>query len=241
MWLGTQNGFKSIADLQVLHEILAKIEMNPDVGQIDQGNQRYAGRYIFARLDIALIDLRGNGGIDNELIDDRLNALDIGIGLFDAGSGNGPLLFGVAIDRLLVGRFGLIDGAFAFVQRISRLVEACLRRVALLGQCMSAIKGLLRQHQPRLRTLHFRFSGSNGLHPRSDKHVGELRIGNSHRRSHLVELGNSFRIVDSYEHRVRSNVLPTFDRDFFDPPVNTRGNIEACCIGLALYEQWFRP
>src|ERR1700722_16862848 len=123
---------KSIADLQVLHEILAKIEMNPDVGQIDQGNQRYAGRYIFARLDIALIDLRGNGGIDNELIDDRLNALDIGIGLFDAGSGNGPLLFGVATDRLLVGRFGLIDGAFAFVQRISRLVEAGLRRVALL-------------------------------------------------------------------------------------------------------------
>src|SRR5712672_1771440 len=94
---------KSIADLQALDEILAKIEMNPDVGQIDQGNQLYARRYICARLHVALVDLRGDGGIDHELIDDRLNALDIGIGLFDAGPGNGSLLFCVAIDGLFVG------------------------------------------------------------------------------------------------------------------------------------------
>src|ERR1700722_3138816 len=94
---------ESVADLQVLDEVLAKIEVDPDVGQIDQGNQRHARRYIFARLYIALIDLRGEGGIDHELIDDRLNALDIGIGLFDVGLGDSPLLFGVAIDGLLVG------------------------------------------------------------------------------------------------------------------------------------------
>src|SRR6202035_6035953 len=94
---------KSIADLQVLDEILAKVEVDPDVGQIDQGYERHTRRYIFARLHIALIDLRGDGGIDHELIDDRLNALDIGIGLFDVGPGNGPLFFGVAVDGLVVG------------------------------------------------------------------------------------------------------------------------------------------
>ena len=52
---------ESIADLQSLDEILAKIEVDPDVGQIDQGNERYARRYVLARLDIALIDLRGYG------------------------------------------------------------------------------------------------------------------------------------------------------------------------------------
>jgi hypothetical protein len=82
---GRNADIESIADLQALDEILAKIEVDPDVGQIDQGNERHARRYIFARLDIALIDLRGYGSIDLELIDDRLNALDIGIGLFDVG------------------------------------------------------------------------------------------------------------------------------------------------------------
>src|SRR5207244_9428208 len=93
---------KSITDLQSLDEILAKIEMNPDVGQIDQGNERNARRYILARLHIALIDLRSYGSIDLELIDDRLNALDIGICLFDAGPGNSSLFFCVAVDSLLV-------------------------------------------------------------------------------------------------------------------------------------------
>src|SRR5262249_25467744 len=97
-----------VADLQALDEILAKIEVDPDVVQIDQGHERHARRYIFARLDIALVDLRSDGSIDHELIDDRLNALDIGIGLFDTGLGDRPLLFRVAIDGLLIGRFGLI-------------------------------------------------------------------------------------------------------------------------------------
>ena len=51
---------------RVLDEILAQIEVDPDVVEIDQGNERHARRDIFARLDIALIDLRGDGGIDHE-------------------------------------------------------------------------------------------------------------------------------------------------------------------------------
>jgi hypothetical protein len=33
---------------------------------------------------------------------------------------------------------------------------------------------------------------------------------------------------------------PTFDRDRLDPPIDTRGYIEAWCIDLTLYEKWFR-
>ncbi len=94
---------KSIADFQALHQILAKIEVDPDIGQIDQGDEWHARRNIFARLHIALIDLRGNGSIDNQLIDDGLHALDIGIGLFDIGLGNRPFFPCVAIDSLIVG------------------------------------------------------------------------------------------------------------------------------------------
>src|SRR6202035_1884532 len=80
---GRNTDVETVADLQSLDEILAKIEMNTDVGQIDQGDERHARRHVLARLHIALIDLRSYGSIDLELIDDRLNALDIGIGLFD--------------------------------------------------------------------------------------------------------------------------------------------------------------
>jgi len=94
---------ESIPDLQALHQILAKIEVNPDIGQIDQSNERHARRYIFARLDVALVDLRSDRGIDRELIDGRLNALDIRVALFDIGPGNGPLLLCITVDSLIVG------------------------------------------------------------------------------------------------------------------------------------------
>ena len=74
-----------IADFQRLHQILAKIEVDPDVGQIDQGDEGYTRRHIFARLYIALVHLRSDGRIDGELIYDRLNTLDIRICLFDVG------------------------------------------------------------------------------------------------------------------------------------------------------------
>jgi hypothetical protein len=61
-----------------------------DIGQIDPRYERHARRHIFARLDIALLDLRGDGSIDHQLIDDGLNALDIGIGLFDIGLADRP-------------------------------------------------------------------------------------------------------------------------------------------------------
>jgi hypothetical protein len=45
----------------------------------------------------------------------------------------------IAVDRLLIGRFGLIRPALAFVQGVGRLVEARLRRIAMLGQLADPI------------------------------------------------------------------------------------------------------
>ncbi len=59
-------------------------------------------------------------------------------------------------------------------------------------------------------------------------------------RTHLFVFGQSFGIIDLYEHRSRRNVLAAFGRDFLDPSVDTRGYIEACCIDLTLYEKRFR-
>ena len=146
-----------------------------------------------------------------------------------------------AIDTTLKGQIANEkDGVFAFMQRICHLVEAGLRRISLLGQCVSSLEGLLRQYQRRLRALHFCFPCGDGFHPCSDEYVGKLCLGNSHRRSHLFELGDSLRIVDAYEHSLRGNVLAALDGYFLDPSVDTRGYIEPCCIDLALYEQWFR-
>ena len=211
--------------------------MDPDVGQIDQGDERHARRHIFAGLDIALIDLRGDRRVDDQLIDDRLNALDIGIGLFDIGLGDRPFFPGVAVDGLFVGRFGLIDGALGFVQRVGHLVEARLRRVALRGQGVGAVEAFLRQHQGRLRALKLRLPRGDDLRPGPDQDVGKLGIGNGHCRFHLFELGDRLRIIDADEHSLCRNILAALDGDFLDPSVDARGDVEPRRIDLALHKQ----
>ena len=49
---------EAVADLQRLDQVLAQVEVDPQVAEIDQGHQRHAGRHVFARLHVALVDLR---------------------------------------------------------------------------------------------------------------------------------------------------------------------------------------
>jgi hypothetical protein len=59
---------------------------------------------------------------------------DVGQRLLHGGCGDLVFLFGVAVDRLLIGRFGLIHGALTFMERIGRLVEPRNRCVAVFGE-----------------------------------------------------------------------------------------------------------
>src|SRR5262249_59168709 len=89
---------EAVADFQRLDQVLAQIEVNPQVAKIDQGDQRHAGRHVFARLDITLVDLRGNRSVDRHLIDDGFNGFDIGYCLADIGFGDLTLLARLALD-----------------------------------------------------------------------------------------------------------------------------------------------
>ena len=126
------------------------------------------------------------------------------------------------------------------MERVGCLIEAGLRRVALLGQRVSAVIGLLRQHQSCLRPLKLRLPRGNGFHPRSDEYVGKLGLRNGFCRSHLLAFGKGFGIVDPYELGPRRYVLTPFNGYFLHPSVDTRGDIEPRRIDLALNEQWFR-
>ena len=123
------------------------------------------------------------------------------------------------------------------MQRVGHLVEAGLRRVALLGQRVGAVKGLLRQHESGLRALHLRLPRGDDLRPRSDQYVGKLGVRNRLCRPHLFVLGHGFGIVDPYEHGPRRNVLAALDGYFLDPSVDARGDVKPRCIGLALHQQ----
>jgi hypothetical protein len=59
----------------------------------DGRHQRHAGRHVFARLDVALVDLRCHRGVDHHLVDDRLHGLDVGDGLADIRLGDLMLLY----------------------------------------------------------------------------------------------------------------------------------------------------
>jgi hypothetical protein len=72
---------------------------------------------------------------------------------------------------------------------------------------MGTVKGLLRQHQSRLRPLKLRLPCGYGFNTCSDEHIGKLGLGDSHRCLHLFELGNGLGIVDPYEHGLRRDVL----------------------------------
>ena len=148
---------------------------------------------------------------------------------------------GVAVDRLLVGRFGLVGGALAFVQGIGRLVEPRLRRVAMLGQLADAVIGLLRQDHAGLRPLQCRLARRDHLRARAGVDVGELRIGDDLGGQRLLVLGERLRIVDPHQHGAGGDVLAARHRDVGDAPVDPRGDVEARGVHLALHQQGLAP
>src|SRR6516162_1111769 len=99
---------EAVADLQRFDEIFAQIEVDPHVVEIDQGYQRHAGRDVFAGLHVALVHLRGYRRVDHHLLDGCLHGRDVGFCFLHSRCGDLVLLFGVAVDRLFISRFGLI-------------------------------------------------------------------------------------------------------------------------------------
>ena len=216
---------EAVADLQRLDQILTQIKVDPQVVEIDQGHQRHAGRDIFAGLHVALVDLRGHRRVDHHLIDDRLHGLDVGERLADIGRRDSTFLLGIAIDRLLVGRSRLIDGALAFMQGIGRLVEARNRGVAVFGQLADAVIGLLRQHDARLCSLERGLACGDDLGPRADVDIGELRLGHDPGGERLISFGDRLGVVDANEHRAGGDVLTADDRNFPYPPIDAGCNV----------------
>ena len=151
------------------------------------------------------------------------------------------LLARVAVDRLLVGRFGLVHGALAFMQGIGRLVEPRLRRIAVLGQLADAVVGLLRQDHARLRALERGLARRDDLRPRADVDVGELRLGDDLGGQRLLVLGDRLGIVDPHQHRAGGDVLAARDRDLGDAPIDPRRDVEPRRVHLALHQQRLAP
>src|SRR5262245_12081155 len=168
---------EAVTDLQALDQILTQVEVDPQVAKIDQGDQRHAGRHVFARLNVTLIDLRGDRRVHRHLIDDGLYGFDIGYRLADVRFGYLVFFLRVAVDRLLVGGLRLIKPALALVQGIGGLVEPRNRCVAVLRQLARALESLLRQNDVRLRPLLRGLARSNDLRARADADVRELRLG----------------------------------------------------------------
>jgi hypothetical protein len=81
-----------------------------------------------------------------------LHGLDVGDRFPNVRNGDLMLLARVTIDRLLVGRLGLIPGALGLVQGVGRLVELRLRSIAALDQLTLTVIGFLGQdhacHRP---------------------------------------------------------------------------------------------
>ena len=118
-----------------------------------------------------------------------MDGLDVGERLADIRHSDLALLARITVDRLFVGRLGLIHGALRFMQAIGHLVEARLRCIVALRQLADAFVGLLRQHKGRLRPIERGLARSDDLCPRADIDIGELRIGDDLGGQRLLMLG----------------------------------------------------
>src|SRR5262249_36942650 len=114
-----------VADLERSYQVLPQIEVDPHVVQVNESYQWHARRYIFARLNVALVGLGSHWCVDHHLVDDRLHGRDVSRSFLHRGCGDLALFFGVAVYRLVVGRFSLIHRTLALMQSIGRLVEPC--------------------------------------------------------------------------------------------------------------------
>jgi len=117
-----------------------------------------------------------------------LHGLNIGKRLADVRRRDLMLLFGV-VDRLLVGRSGLIDGALILVQGI-RLVEARNRHIAVLGQLADALVGLLRQDTLASARSSAALRAAITSISASARIMGLLRLLRGHRHHVGVEIGD---------------------------------------------------
>jgi hypothetical protein len=91
-----------------------------------------------------------------------------------------------------------------------------------------------------LRTFQLRLPRCDDFRPGSDEYIGKLRLGNRHRRLHLLELRDRLGIIDPGEYGVCRDVLAVLDRYFLDPSIDPSRYVQPGCIGLALYQQRFR-
>jgi hypothetical protein len=169
-----------------------------------------------------------------------LNSLDVGDGFADVCLSDLMLFARVAVNGLLVSRFGLIRCALAFVQGVGHLIEPRLRRIPARGQLASTIVVLLGQDHARLGSLQRRLARRDHLRPRACVDVGELRLGYNLGGQRLLVLGNCLRVVDLDQHGAGVDVLAALDGNLRHAPVNPGSQIEARRVDLALHKERLR-
>ena len=148
----------------------------------------------------------------------------------------------IAVDRLLVGRSGLIHGALGF-----RAGHRSPGRAAPAGRCRARpVGGRARRssapgRSARLRPLERGLARRDDLRARAGIDVCELRIGDDLGGQRLLVLRDRFGIVDPHQHGVGGDVLAAHDGNVRDAPVDPRRDVEPRRVHLALHQQRLGP
>jgi hypothetical protein len=111
----------------------------------------------------------------------------------------------------------------------------------VLRQLADAVIRLLCQDDAGLRPLERRLARRDDLGPRAGVDVGELRFGDDFGGLGLLVLCDRLGVIDLDQHCAGRDVLPAFDWDLADPPIDPRRDVGPGRIHLALHQQGFGP
>jgi hypothetical protein len=238
---GRRAHVEAVANLEVLHEVFAQVEAQPDVAEIDQRQQRYAGRDVFARVRAGVIDLRRHRRLHRELCDLGLQRGDRGLGLGEGGLRHTAFLDGVAVDGFVERELGLLLTAPGYIERRRRLVELLHRGELARGQLPGAIVVLLGQLGVGLGGRESSPAGIDDLGSRADLDALEIGGGHGTRRLGLLQPGQQLGIVDRHQDLPGLDVLAAMHRPGRHAAIDAGGDVDARGIRLALNNQGLRP
>ena len=206
-----------VADLEPLDQILAEIESQPDVAEVDEREKRHAGGDIFPDLRSDLIDLRGDRRLDRELVDVGLDRVDARLRLEHVGPSDGALFLGRSVDGLVIGELGAVLIPPRHFERVRDLVEPLQRRVAGAGEVLDAVVSPVGEGEVGLGALERGFPLSDHLRARADQDVGELGLCDVDAGLGLTPFGDKLRIVDLEQQLPGGDVLAALHGTLADP------------------------
>src|SRR5882672_2265961 len=222
------------ADPDLRQLVLAEIEHDPYVVQVDEGHDGKAGRRELPLMQNDLVDLGRDRRAEGDIGGEGARLLDRRAGTPADLGRRGAFLLAEAVEGQVVLRARGVCGVERRAIRGIDLVVALLRDQPFLVERIDAFVGRRRQIRRRHRTLPVRLGGAHVFlaHPAVQQPL--LRHRGPTRGFGLRNLGLHLRAVERDQQRAGYDLVALTHVEARDAPENLRRDVDVTAVDLAL-------